>query len=366
VTRRLLVLVALVALGAAGTACDLSPPAATVGTTTITRSQLDDQLALIAGNTDAQCALQLQGVNLAGPLTGAGDRTVTTSFATFELSTLVVQRLVDQDLARRGHPVTTANLQAARQDLVAQLTPTNASSPCGLSGPSLLARLPKDFLDEQVQFLAAQEQLASVVGHVDVSHGALVRYYDTHPTQFQEVCLSAIAVQTQAQAQQIHDAIAGGHATFENEAMQFSIDTQSAQSGGRIGCVPSAQIVNSVILDAISGLSSGQLSQAVFEPQTGSNGAGIWVVLRVDGRPIVPFAQAESQIRQQLLSSQNSAVSAEFTKLTRRAHVVVDPRYGSWAGVAGVRAPLAPKPSYLLSPSADQGPAPAGPGTLAG
>lgn len=364
-TRRLLVLAALALLAAAGTACDLSPPAATVAGTTITRSQLDDQLAQIAGNSYAQCALQLQGVSLAGPVAGAGDGTVTSSFATFELSTLVLERLVDQDLARRGQAVTSADLTAARADFVGQLTPSSSSSPCGLAGQQLLARLPASFVDAQVRFLAAQERLAAVIGHVDVSSAALLRYYQTHPTQFQEICLSDIAVQTQAQAQQIHDAIVGGKATFENEAAQFSIDSQTASGGGRIPCLPSSQIVNSVILGAISGLNAGQVSQPVFEPPS-TGGSGVWFVLRVDDRPLVPFAQAASQIRQQLLSSQNSSVSAEFTRITRHADVVVDPRYGSWSPAQGVRAPSTPKAAWLLSPAANQGSSPLGPGTVPG
>lgn len=364
-TRRLVVLVALVALAAAGTACDLSPPAATVGSSTISRSQLDDQLSKIVGNSYAQCALQLQGVNIAGPVTGAGDDTVTSSFSTFELSTLVLERLVEQDLARRGKRVTAADVSAARADFVSQLTPTTSASPCGLAGQILVSKLPSGFADEQVRFLAAQERLAEVIGHVDVSPTALRSYYDTHATQFQEICLSDIAVQAQTQAQQIHDAITGGSATFENEAQQFSIDSQTAQGGGRIPCVPSSQIVNTVILGAIAGLAPGQVSQPVFEPQA-TGGSGVWFVLRVDGRPQVPFGQAEPQIRQQLLSAQNPAVSAEFTRITRHADVVVDPRFGSWSAAQGVRAPVTPKASLLLSPSADQGPAPSGPGALPG
>ncbi len=363
-TRRLLVLVALAALAAAATACDLSPPAATVAGSTITRRQLDDQLSLITGNSSVQCALQLQGVNLTGPLAGVGDDTVTSALATSELSTLVLERLVDQDVARHGATVTPSDRRAARTDFVNQLIPTTSPSPCGFSGEQLLSRLPVAFVKEQVAFLAGQERLAALLGHIDIGAGALRRYYDSHPAQFQQVCLSDIAVQTQAQAQQIHDAIAGGGATFEAEAKQFSIDTQTAPAGGQIPCVASSEIVNSVILGAISGLGPGQLSQPVFEPPTGRGGSGVWFVLRLNGRPEVPFTTAEAQIRQQLLASQNGVVSAEFARITRRADVVVDPRYGSWSAMVGVRPPMTPRAALLLSPTADQGAAPLGPGGL--
>jgi len=351
-------MVVLAALAASGSACNLRPAAATVDGTTISRADLDAQLSQISQSPYAQCALQLQGVNLPTPLTGVGDFTVNSSFATFELSTLVLERLVDDDLARRHQAVTASDLSAARSDFVAQLTPSGSSSstcPGSVVGARLVGLLPPAFVDDQVHFLAAQERLASVIGHVDVSQGALQRYYQAHTSMFDEVCLSDIAVETQAQAQSIHDAIANGSATFASEAQQSSIDTQTAPQGGAIPCVPSSQIVNSVILGAIAGLAPGQISQPVFEPQSGAgSGSGVWFVLEVDGRPQVPFAQAEAQIRQQLLSAQNAVVSAEFARITHGASVDVDPRFGSWAPSQGVRPAATPPASSLLSPGADQ------------
>ncbi|MHB8330009.1 MAG: peptidylprolyl isomerase [Acidimicrobiales bacterium] len=352
--KRLVPVALLCALAVAGAGCDVSATAATVGGSTITRSALDAQLSQIAGSAYAQCALQIQGVNLPTPLTGAGDFTVNSAFATFELSTLVLERLVDEDLARRHHPVTAAAVRAAHADFVAQLTPSSSASPCpgAIAGQRLVAQLPAGFVDAQVRFLAAQEQLASALGHVDLGQAALLRYYKANAAQFDEVCLSDIAVSTQSQAQSIHDAIAGGTTTFAAQAQQSSIDTQTAPNGGAIPCVPSSQIVNSVILGAIAGLSPGQMSQPVFEAQAGTN--GVWFIIQVDGRPRVPFAQAEPQIRQNLLAAQNAAVSAEFTRITHHASVVVDPRYGSWSADQGVRPPVPPRPSDLLSPGAGQ------------
>jgi hypothetical protein len=357
--RRLLLSVALVAAGAAGTACGLVPPAASVQGATVSRHQLDTELSEISQSPYAQCALTLQGVNLPSTLSGAGDDTVSSTLASFELSTLVLERLVETDLARRGHPVTAADLQAARVDLVSQLTPGAGSpSPCpnGVVGQQLVDRLPATFRADQVGFLAAQEQLAVTLGHVDVSRPALLAYYRAHPSEFQELCLSDIAVQSQAEAQSIHDAIASGAATFASEAQQDSIDTQTAPNGGQIPCVASSQVVNSVILGAIAGLAPGQISAPVFEPNASATGGGVWFVLELDGRPVVPFAQAEAQIRERLLSAQNAAVSAEFTRLAEAAHVTVDPRYGTWTAARGVQPPKAPPAADLLSRSADLSP----------
>ncbi|HTZ08948.1 MAG TPA: hypothetical protein VMB72_07740, partial [Acidimicrobiales bacterium] len=55
--RRLLPLAAVGALALSATACDLSPPAVTVGSVAVSRSQLDDQLTTVAASAPARCAL---------------------------------------------------------------------------------------------------------------------------------------------------------------------------------------------------------------------------------------------------------------------------------------------------------------------
>ncbi len=367
--RRLFSLAVLAALAAATAACDISPSAATVEGASVSRSQLDAQLSAISQSPYAQCALQLQGENLPSTVAGAGDFTVSTQLSSAVLSTMVLERLVDADLARRGHPVTATDLADAKADLATQLTPGSGSaSPCpgALAGQPLVDRLPPLFRNEEVGFLAAQEQLAITLGKVDVSRPALLAYYKAHPSQFQEICLSDIAVSTQAEAQSIRAAITSGSTSFAAQAAQNSIDTQTAPGGGQIPCVAASQIVNQVILNAISGLGPGQISQPVFE-NTSSTGAsnGVWFLLKVDSRPTVAFSQAQSSIRQQLLSAQNATVSAEFSRLAKKAKVVIDPRYGTWSPTSGVVAPPAPPADDLLSRTADV-PGTAAAGSVAG
>lgn len=354
--KRLFLLSVLAVLAAATAACDLSPPAATAQGASISRSQLDSQLSAISQSPYAQCALQMQGENLPSPVTGSGDFTVSSQLSSVVLSTLVLERLVGVDLARRGHPVTTTDTSNARADLAAQLTPSSSSSPCpgGISGQQLVDRLPPLFRTEQVGFLAAQEKLAVILGRVDVSRGALLAYYNANPTQFQQICLSDIAVETQAQAQAIRSAITSGSATFAAEAQQNSVDTQTAPNGGQIPCVPLSDIANAVILNAISGLGPGQVSQPVFQNTSSTGGSnGVWFLIEVDGRPTISFSQAEPAIRQHLLAGQNAVVSAEFSRLAKAAKISIDPRYGTWSPASGVVAPMAPPADDLLSRSAD-------------
>ncbi len=354
--KRLLLVAVLAALAGSGSACDLSPPAATAGGATITTAQLDAQLSAISENSYAQCVLDMQGADVSS-IAGAGQYTVSSSFASSELSTLVLEHLIEADLARRGHPLTAASLSDARVDLAAELTPTTTASPCpnGVEGEELVARLPGAFRTQQIEYLAAEEQLAATLGHVDLSQGALRAYYQSHSSQFQEVCLSDIAVESQSQAQSILGSITSGASTFASEAEQNSIDTSSAANGGQIPCVPVTEITNQVITNAIAGLSPGQISQPVYESDS-----QVWFLIELDGRQPVPFSTAQAQIREQLLSAVNTTVATEFSKLVKAAKVSVDPRFGTWSPAQGIQPPTPPPAKDLLSSAADQPAASAG------
>jgi PPIC-type PPIASE domain len=363
-------LVALFVLGATCTGCDVSPPAAIVDGATITQNQLNSQLSdLVQDQTqternesqDARCALELQGSSLPSPLAGAGESTVSSQLASFELSTLILDELVTQDLARRHHPVTASDLSAAEADLEIQLDSSiESSSESGspscagdLTGRQLLQDVPSGFSSEEVRYLADEEQLAVAVVHVNLSTPSLERYYLANRSQFAEVCLSDIEMTTQAQAQSIRATIASGKATFAAEARQSSIDSQTSSNGGAIPCVPTSEVQNSAILQAISFLTTGQVSQPV--QVSTSTGGTVWLLVQVNGRPEIPFAQVKSQIRLTLLSAQSAKVSDEFDRITSAANVTVDPRYGSWSHLKGIRPPVPPPAKDLLSPGGDPG-----------
>lgn len=331
----------------------MSPPAATVDGVTITQSQLNTQLTQVIDNSYSRCALELQG-NLPSSIDGVGGNTVSSQFASYELSTMVLDTLVSQDLARRHVSVSSDALSAARVDLASQLQPSSATggtSPCGLSGSQLLAHASSSFTTNQIQYLADQEQLAVALGHIDLRDSALRSYYASHASQFAEVCLSDIAVTSQAQAESIRNAVVSGAVPFATEAGQNSIDTQTATNGGAIPCVLGSEVQNTQILAAIASLGAGQVSQPISESQ--ATGETVWLLIEVNGRPELPFAQALPQIRQTLLASEDSSVSSEFDRITADAKVTVDPRYGTWSHLRGVSAPVPPPSKDVLKPSAD-------------
>jgi PPIC-type PPIASE domain len=358
--KRLLSLVLLGALALSAAACDAAPTAATVNGVTISQTELYNDLAIIAGEssstlTPTACMLELQGANVPVPANGVGEGTVTQDLAAYQLTTMIIGELVHQRLAKLGQAVTAADLSAARVDLATQLSPSpsQGSSPCGLTGDQLAAKVPADFYRRQVQYLAEQEKLAAIIGGVDLSQSALNAYYLAHPAEFQLICLSDIAVATQAQAAQLRSQITAGTVTFETAAGQSSIDSQTAQNGGQIPCVPAAQIQNQVILGAINGLKVGDISQPVNNPASAPGAQAVWLLLKVDDRPLVPLSQAESQIRQELLAAHNSQVTAEFSRLTGSSDVTVNPQYGSWHKLSGVHSPVPPPARDLLAPFAN-------------
>jgi parvulin-like peptidyl-prolyl isomerase len=352
----LLGMAALLAVGAACTGCDVSPPAATVDGITITQSQLESQLSEIAQNQYALCAVELQGANLTS-VTGAGDSTVSSGFAAYELSTMVLNALIGKDLDQLHHPVTQSEVDSATTDLEVQFDSASSSgaSQCAqqLTGAQLLQHLPASFSAQQVRYLADEEQLAVAVAHVDLSNAALERYYSAHLSDFSQTCISDIEVTSQEQAQLILAAISAGTSTFGDEAKQSSIDTQTAPGGGAVTpCFTSAQIQGSSILSQISSLNTGQVSQPI--QTTTSSGSTVWLLLQVTSNPETPFSQVVPQIRLALLSAQDTKLSSEFNRIVSRARVTVDPRYGTWGHLQGVRPPVPPPAKFVLSPSADQ------------
>ncbi|MGH9030279.1 MAG: peptidylprolyl isomerase [Acidimicrobiales bacterium] len=351
---------ALLCLGVLGTGCDVSPPAATVNGATITQTQLNAELTDVVTTSHTgsyvRCFLELQQ-NLPSSLAGAGGNTVSTQLASSVLSTMILNELISQDLVNHRVVLTASDRTAARSDLEAELQSSAASGEapsCDISGTQLIAGLPTGFANEAVHLQAEEEQLSVVLGHISLSTSVLDRYYKSHPTDFAEVCLSDIAVGTQTEAQSIRNSITSGSTTFGEAARQDSEDTSSASNSGAIPCMLLSGLQNSPVLSAISPLAPGQVSQPVSVST--NTGQTAWLLLQLNGRPELPFAQSRTLIRQILLGGEGTKLSSEIERITKSAHVAVDPRYGTWSHLRGVSAPAPPPAKYVLAPAADTPP----------
>ncbi len=359
--KRLLALVVVGALCAGAAGCDVTPTAATVNGITISQSDLQNQLSVVAGNTVAQCALSIEESQSGGTLpavAGSGDDTVSTQFAAFELNGLVEQALEQGALAQRHVVVSASDVAAARQDYESQLEAAAAQtgSPCNLTGTSLVAGLPKAFVDQQATSLAYQEKLEEVLGHVDVSPGALRAYYNSHHSDVTQLCLNLIIATDQASAQSIHDKIAAG-ASFAAAAQGPGVDANSP-AGGQGPCVYPSDIaaqLGPAAAAVVEGLGNGQLAPPQGIPVQSSTGtATVWIVIGVAQHHLVSFADSESGLRQGLLGMGGAKLTAALTRVVRGSRVDLDPRYGTWSAVHGVSPPTAPKPAFVLNPAVDQ------------
>ena len=359
--RRLLPLLAVGALAVSAAACDLSPPAVTVGDLSVSRATLDSQLSAVAGSQAARCALSTlseQNGSSVPAVTGTGDDTVTTAFAAYELTGLVRQTLEQRALAARGATVGPADLRAARQDYENELIAASSSQPaCSLSGDALVTRLPASFLDEQARLLAYDEKVEQVLGHVDVSNAALRRSYAANPSQFTEQCVDLIVADDQAAAQTLHDQIAAG-TSFATAAGSPGANTAEGPAGGQEPCVYLSTIESSLgptIADVVAGLPVGQVappqSLSTTDPTTGQP-TTIWLVLGVRQRQLQPFAAVEAGLRYELLQGHLSTLDTVLTRQAKATRIDLDPRYGQWSARAGVTPPTPPPAAFVLDPSA--------------
>ncbi len=358
--KRLLAFVVLGTLCAAAGGCDLGPTAATVNGLSVSQSDFQGQLSVVSGSSAAQCALSVEETQSGGTLptvAGTGDATVSTQFAAFELNGVIEQSLEQWSLAQRHVGVSASDVATARQDYESQLEAAAAQSgsPCGLTGPSLVAALPRKFVDQQALSLAYQEKLEEVVGHVDVSPSALHAYYDSHLSDVTQLCLNLIIATDQASAQAIHDKIAAG-ASFATASQGSGVDSNSP-AGGEGPCVYPSDVVaqlGQAAATAVEALGDGQLAPPQGIPVQGSTGSTtVWIVIGVRAHNLVSFAASESGLRQALLGMGGAKLTAALTRVVRSARVDLDPRYGTWNAARGVSAPTPPKPAFVLNPAVD-------------
>jgi hypothetical protein len=364
--RRLPLFILLAVVVAACSACDISPSAATVNGAQISESAFHTELDQVSESSSVRCALGLlTGVTV--PKQGAGTATIPTKDADTVLSFMIDQVLYNQDLARLKTPVDAIYTSFARSSLAQYLTPSSGSSPCGVSGAQLVAELPAWYVNQEVSFIASQARLTATVGHVDLSAAGVDEFYQANPSDFQELCLDALATQTQKEAQADRVKIQQG-ASFASVAAADSINASLLQSGfstdGSFPCEPTSAIGDdepnwATALEDV-GLKAGVPTPAFLDSSTSDEGGtGDWLVIELVKKEQVPLnGQVVSSIQDYLVSQHETALATEQTRLLRSASVNVDPEFGSWGAIKagalpGVFPPSAPKTEYLLNRSSD-------------
>jgi parvulin-like peptidyl-prolyl isomerase len=328
-------LLAVGLLAVVGAGCDpTSPYAAKVNGNTISQSDLNNELTAIRDDPAYLNALQTQI-----QVTGAGQHSFNSTFVANVLNGQIVFQLVHQEVTRLGIKISGQDLAQARADLASTL-----------GGAGVVSALRRSYQDSLVFHRAESTALAASVGHVDLSPSAIAQYYTTHQQSFVEQCVSHILVADQATAGALRDQIVAG-ASFADVARSQSLDKATGANGGVLGCGPTGRFTSVPAFEqAVNAQPTGQVSQPVqiqYNTQSGATQTG-WDLILVTSRPLLPVEQATPQIRASLLSGAQSAYTEAVQRAASRAHITVNPRYGTYDPQSGqIVAPAAPPQSTL-------------------
>lgn len=302
----LAVLVAPVASACSGTAVGPSP-LATVGDAEITQAQVDAQIELELEYQRA--AAELQGADEAGidamvaEFDGAGADTVPTTKAADALTTLVQLEILTQAVTDAGGEITDADRETARSSV------EGGYEQQGIA----LDDIPSAYLDQQIEFAAAQAALQSTI---EVPQEELEAAFAAQVDNYTQLCVSVILTTDQAAAEAARQRIVDGE-EFATVAAEVSEDPQTREAGGEAGCAATADVAGSLgpaIYDAVVNVP--------IEPYEVQGG---WVVTMVTSRQVPELADVADQLLPQLQGPRVSEVVQPLVD-----DVVIDPRVGTW------------------------------------
>ena len=311
------VLAAAFLLSACGTG-DGSPVAAKVGSTSISRSDLNDQLEVLAKNTKwmKSVASQFGVPTLVEPNGG-----VSTRLSAAWLTALMNQAVVDQAFEDKDLKVTDANRQAAKQS-AEQLFNTDSGQTFG----TMPQWFQDDFLDAQSRYEAVS---ATVPANPEPRQQDLEPLLEGAATQYcpSGNAVSHILVNTRAEADQIEAELAAG-ADFATLAKDRSLDTGTKELGGFLTCTgsPNYTQLPEDFRQAAAAVTLGTIS-APIQTAAGFHVVKISTFDLTNMRPVLEALYAQS-------------LQPPMTKFVdqrlRKAKLWVDPRYGT-LGRAPVR-----------------------------
>ena len=356
--KRLLATVSLALVaGVLATACNALPTAATVNGTTVSVASLNTQLQAFDTTQAGQCLLEAETGQTVQTQGAGGAGTFNMAFADSILQNRIGDALAAQLAASKGLTVTASDLANAGNTFEAtldgeisatanQAAQSGTASYCvsaagqALTGAQVVSGLPTAVRDQLIANNAVDQQL--LADGAVITSGQMQAYYAANKALFTADCVSVIVTDTQAHAQEYLAQIKGG-ASFATVAKASSLDTQTAPSGGALGCSNTESQVEQAL-----GLTSVAVGAPIGPLQDPSTGA--WELFEVTSQTVEPLSAAAGVIHQELLQStaNGNRVAKEIVVFARRSTVSVDPRYGTWQGHVVV-APVAPPERFLLA-----------------
>jgi hypothetical protein len=292
--------------------CDTSPDAAAViGGTRISIATLQGQVD--AALKDSQIASALTDPQFSSSLGGnqAG-------FVRLTLSRLISDRLITEAAAAHHVVVTSKQISDQTAQFVQQAGSMSALQQQAAESVGVTpAQLP-----ELIRLTVLQQQLSdALVAGLPATPEQLSAEYQKDIDQFDTLDVSQIAVSKQALANQILAQVQQNPASFQTLAEKYSLDTTTASNGGEVGQVGRKEIIS--LLGGVAHAVPGSVGIA--------HGNGVYSVVRVNSRSIVPLSQATVQLKESLYSSQASSLLQQaLTTEGNKLGVNVSPRYGKW------------------------------------
>jgi foldase protein PrsA len=342
--RRLAPLAVLLAVALGLSACGSvgKSPAATVNDHEISADSIRSELRIIRENRAYRDALERSyQMTLAGQSKGTFD----SSFTAQMLSLRIYYELVEQSFDKLHIKVTTSDEKRARQTIKQQVDTL---------GKKVWTSLPQHYRDQ----LGHQEALIEVASNEAGAGKIGRRYFDSHKSDFQRICVSHILVDaanhSDADAKRIADEIKAeldGGADFATVAKEKSEDPGSKDNGGDLDCDAPGRFVDNFD-KATRTLPVGTVSDPI------KTRFGYELIL-VRSRTAAAFGDVAGGLGQKAFEDYLLTLVCG-----KKSDVHVNPSYGTWdrkpcrggAGLAQVTPPAKPKPSGSTTTTTPAGP----------
>ncbi|MEI6453534.1 MAG: peptidylprolyl isomerase [Actinomycetes bacterium] len=349
--KKLLSLIAAIALGL-GVAIYVAPAdAAKVGGVSISQSSLDQDLAAISASPGFLCylnaneALRTQGRSVLPKISAPGtDAAYARAFASSWLSTRITGQLMLNAAASEQLKVSAVSGQHELIGAISSSYKQVAGSQiaCNFDPVAVVAALPRDFVDREARTQSASTAMLN--NQRVISPKA---YFDAHQSSFDRVCLSGILVSSVAQANSLKQRLTSG-ASFADLASQYSLDGSKAK-GGDLGCYgPKDAQYRSAKAD-IASLKVGGVAGPL------QSGQGAYALISLRDRTPSRYAESKAAVGAELLRLRGTSAQNQISRLASQASISVSPNYGHWTVNklgSSLVPPVTPPISSLLNASA--------------
>jgi hypothetical protein len=322
--------IALVACLALVSCSSAKPPAAIVEGERITDEQLAHDVSLfsfLAAVNQSQCGQPASG------------ESAHSACARFTLS-----NVIQIDLAK--HYASAHDIKVDDKSV----TDTISRLETGLGGAAKLdaqlkaSGITRTDLADLARRLLLFGAVRTAVGGRSVTDAELQQLYEQDKTQFTQLHVEHILVDTQAEAERIAE-----RATPQNFgalAKKYSIDPSAKQNAGDLGTVSASQLDQAFVAAALA-LKPGEISPPV-QTQFGWH-----VILLVDPPQVTPFEQVRDQLMTQ---ASGQAFDTWLRGQLLKAQITVNPKYGRFDPTTGEVAPIRSTATGSAAPTAGSTP----------